>query len=157
MPLGGGEVGGEFADVDLMGDDRWFVSGVQGVDTVADDAVGGGDAFAGAEVVEPGLHEKGLVEDLGVAGVAVDAPADGAVAEADAAELVDDVGELDVALEGDVVLDGDADGAFGEICFGAREGGDLRGGAGPLVGGEVGQGALQDVEAPDKRKRDEQA
>ena len=47
--------------------------------------VGGGDALAGAEVVEPGLHDEGLVEVLGVGGVAVDAPADGAVAETDAA------------------------------------------------------------------------
>ena len=66
---------------------------MEGEDGVADDAVGGGGALAGAEVVDPGFHEEGFVEVGGVVGVAVDAPAEGAVAEADAAELVDALGE----------------------------------------------------------------
>ena len=74
--------------------------------------VGGGGALAGTEVVEPGFHDEGFVEMGGVVGVAVDAPADGAVAEADAAEEMDAVGEGGIALERDVVLDGNADGAF---------------------------------------------
>ncbi len=88
---------------------------VEGVDGVLDLAVGEGCALAGAEVVEPGLHDEGLVEVGGVDGVAEDAPADGAVAEADAAELVDGAGELGVVVDGDEVFDGDADGAVGEV------------------------------------------
>ena len=71
--------------VDLVGDAGWAVALVEGVDAVADGGVGGGDALAGAQVVQPGLHDEGLVEVLGVDGVAVDAPADGAVTEAYAA------------------------------------------------------------------------
>ena len=85
---------------------------VDGDDAVADGDVGGGGALAGAEVVDPGFHEEGFVEVGRVVGVAVDAPADGAIAKADVAELMDGVGEVGVAVEGDLVLDGDADGPF---------------------------------------------
>ena len=107
-------------------------------------------AFAGTEVVEPGLHEEGLVEVLGVGGVAEDAPADGAVAKADVAELVDGLGELGVAVGGDAVVDGDADGAVGWLLRHAGDGDEFGGGALPLIGSEIRDGALQDVEAADE-------
>ena len=130
---------------------------VEGVDGVLDLAVGEGCAFAGAEVVEPGLHEEGFVDMVGVGGVAEDAPADGAVAKADAAELVDGAGEFGVVVDGDAVFDGDADGAFGGSRRHAGDGDELGCGAFPLVGGVVGGGALEDFEAMHERKRDEEA
>ena len=48
----------------------------------------------------------------GVVGVAIDAPAERAVAQADTAQLVYCLGEDRVGLDGDAVLDGDADGAL---------------------------------------------
>src|ERR1700677_2187545 len=104
--------------VDLVGDLRRLLSHVKGADLGANLLVGGGDAFAGAEVVEPGFHDEGLVEVLGIDGVAVDAPADRAIAETYAAELVDDVSKLSVVFRSDTVFDRDADGAVGG--FGVR-------------------------------------
>ena len=80
---------GDLAGIDLVGDARGSVAVMEGQYLLPDGFVGGGDAFAGAEVVEPRLHDEGFVEVVGLGGVAVDAPAEGAVAEADAAELVD--------------------------------------------------------------------
>ena len=99
---------------------------VEGPDSFADELVSSGHALAGAKVVQPAFHDEGLVEVLGVGGVSIDAPADCAAAEADAFEGVDDVGELGVVLDGDAVVDGDADGAV----------------VGVGGGGEVGDGAL---------------
>ena len=93
-------------------------------------------------------------------GVAVDAPADGAVAETDVAQLVDGAGEGGVVLFGDVVFDRDADWA-GEIGIGVVVG--FRevdeGGSGALVGvrGEVGDGALENFETIDDGQGEEQA
>ena len=151
---------GDLVGVDLVGDAGWRGVVVEVPDFLPDLFVGGGDALAGAEVVEPGLHDEGLVEMFGIGGVAVDAPADGAVAEADVAELMDGVGEGGVVGEGDAELDGDADGA-GECGVvggvGGGEGSELRGGALPLIGSVVGERALEDVEAVDEGKGDEQA
>src|SRR5580704_345372 len=81
---GSGDLGDLFG-VELVGDFGWVVVTVESPDFVADLLIGGGDSLAGAEVVEPGLHDEGLVEVLGVVGVTVDAPADGSVAETGAA------------------------------------------------------------------------
>ena len=51
---------------------------------------------------------------LRVGGVAIDAPADGAVAESDAAQIMDGAGEFGIVFGRDAVVDGDADGA-GEV------------------------------------------
>src|ERR1700677_4180917 len=89
--------------VDLVGDLRRLLSHVKGADLCANLLVGGGDAFARAEVVEPGFHDEGLVEMLWVDGIAVDAPADRAIAETYAAELVDDASKLSVVFGRDAV------------------------------------------------------
>ena len=89
--MGGGV--GDFAGVELVGGfgrDRFRAGGRRGVivesaDAVLYLAVGEGDALAGAEVVEPGLHDEGFVEAVGSVTSRIDAPADGAVAETDAA------------------------------------------------------------------------
>ncbi len=127
---------------------RGFVA-VEGSDVVENLVVDCCVAFSGAQEVEPGLHEEGLVEVLGVGGIAVDAPADSAVTEADVAELVDGLGEFGVVFGGDAVVDGDTDGAVGGLLLDAGDGDDLRGGALPLVGCEVGDRTLQNVEALD--------
>jgi len=133
----------EFAGPDLVGD-FWGVGAVvEGPDSFADGLVGGGHAFAGAKVVEPAFHDEGFVEVLGVGGVSVDAPADCAAAEADAFEGMDDVGELGVVLDGDAVVDGDADGAV----VGVGISGEVGDGALPLVGCEVRKFAFEDMDA----------
>ena len=139
---------GDLAGVELMRDGGGCGEGVHGTNLVAESDVDGRGALAGAEVVEPGFHDEGLVEEFGVLGVAEDAPPDGSVAEADVAELVDGAGELGVAGNRDGVLDGDADGS-GEWGFvgEAVDVGELRGRILPLVRGEVGHGAAEDVEA----------
>ena len=116
---------------------------VERPDSFADDLVGGGHAFSGAEVVQPAFHDEGFVEVFGVGGVPVDAPANCAAAEADAFEGVDDVGELGVVFDGDAVVDGDADGTV----VGVGVGGEVGDGALPLVGCEVGELAFEDVDA----------
>ena len=73
---------------------------------------------------------------------------------------MDGAGELGVVLFGDVVVDGDADGA-GEVgvgvVVGLGEGDEGGGGALPLVGCEVGDGALEDFEARDDGECEEEA
>ena len=149
---------GDFAGVDLVGYAWGRVVLVEGVDAVADGGVGFGHALSGAEVVDPGFHEEGFVEVGGVVGVAVDAPADGAVAKADALKLVDGLGEDDVDLEGDAVLDGDADWTFVGVGWAVEVDADELGcGALELVRGEVGGGALKDFVAMDDGQGDEEA
>ena len=116
---------------------------VEGPDSFSDGLIGGGHAFAGAKVVEPAFHDEGFVEMLGVGGVAIDAPADCAAAQANAFEGVDDVGELGVVFDGDAVVDGDADGAV----VGVGGGGQVGNGALPLVRCQVGEFAFEDVDA----------
>ena len=84
-----------------------------------------------------------------VGGVAEDTPADGSIAKADVAKLVDGLGELGVVFDGNAVVDRDADGAVGGLLVDAGNGDDLGCGAFPLVRSEVGGRALQDVEAAD--------
>ena len=74
---------GDFFCIELVGYFGWggIRAGwaVECPDAVTDLLVGGGVALAGAEVVEPGFHDEGLVEVLGVVGFAVDAPAHSSV------------------------------------------------------------------------------
>src|ERR1700679_2774262 len=144
---------GDLSGVDLVRDLRRLLSHVKGTDLCANLLVGGGDAFAGAEVVKPGFHDEGLVEMFGVDGIAIDAPADRAIAETYAAELMDDVSKLSVVFGRDVVFKRDAYGAVGG--FGVRR--KLRRGTLPLIGRMVRHWSLQDVEAARKRKGDQQA
>jgi len=144
---------GDLPCVDLVGDLWWLVSQVKGTDFGANLLIRGSDAFAGAEIVEPGFHDEGLVEMLWVDGIAVDAPANRAIAEAYAAEPVDGVSKLGIAFGRYAVVDRDADGAVGG--FGVRR--KLRRGAFPLIGRVVRHWPLQDVEAACKGKGDQQA
>src|ERR1039458_6041598 len=70
-----------FARVDHARDVRFFIPLVEAAHAVANDAIGGGDALAGAQKLQPGLHDEGFDEALGLRRVLKDAPADGSVAQ----------------------------------------------------------------------------
>ena len=96
----------------------------------------------------------------GIDSVAIDAPADGTVAEAYVAEFVNSLGEDGVRGEGDAVFDRDADWTFVGIGgWGSEAGGcdtdEFRSGSTELVGSVVGELTFKDTEAMDEGKRKE--
>src|ERR1700733_8645844 len=104
--------------------------------------IGSSNAFARTQIVEPGLHDEGLVEVFRVNRVSVDAPANGSIAEADATQLMNGMGEIRIVCSGNAVFDGDAHGTVG--WFGVES--QLWCGALPLMRRMVRNGTLQYVE-----------
>src|SRR2546428_6404107 len=68
---------------DVVPDTRTLLTAVEAGGGLEQRAVIGGDALVLAEVLDPGLDDEHLEPPVRVLGVAVDAPADGAVAAAD--------------------------------------------------------------------------
>src|ERR1700750_1057426 len=125
-----------------------------------DGFMGRSDACARAEVVEPGLHEEGLIEAPGIDDVAIDSPTDGSIPEPDTAQLMDGVGKFCISLRRDAGLDRDADrtGVDKVVGLGCRVRHLKRAGlsrcARRAKRSVIGDRSLQDVETADGRIAD---
>src|ERR1700733_14001796 len=134
---------GDLARINLIRDIRWFLPLVQCADPGANLLISSSNPFAGPKVVKPGLHDEGLVEMLGVGGVAIDAPANSAVAKSNATQPMNRPGKFGVVFRSDAVVDRDPHRPVGRLG-GERQ---FRSRTLPLIRSVVREGALQNVEA----------
>src|SRR5256712_3351591 len=119
---------------DVVPDTRTLLTAVEAGGGLEQRAVIGGDALVLAEVLDPGLDDEHLEPPVRVLGVAVDAPADGAVAAADRLQPPHGAQELLGLVGVHVVLERDEHGALVAVELG----GGLR--QRPARGGAEGEG-----------------
>src|SRR2546425_5742693 len=103
---------------DVVPDTRTLLTAVEAGGGLEQRAVIGGDALVLAEVLDPGLDDEHLEPPVRVLGVAVDAPADGAVAAADRLQPPHGAQELLGLVGVHVVLERDEHGALVAVELG---------------------------------------